>query len=39
MAGREPYIVKGIGGFYYVDTGTEILVCRANGILRKKKLP
>ena len=38
MAGREPYIVKGIGGFYYVDTGAEILECRAKGIFRKKKL-
>ncbi len=34
----EGYIKKGIGGFYYVDTGDEILECKAKGIFRKKRL-
>ncbi len=29
-------IIKGIGGFYYVDTGDSIIECRARGIFRKK---
>ncbi|MBQ9757896.1 MAG: ribosome small subunit-dependent GTPase A [Clostridia bacterium] len=29
-------IVKGIGGFYYVDTGRDIIECRARGLFRKK---
>lgn len=29
-------IVKGIGGFYYVDTGEEIYECRARGNFRKQ---
>lgn len=33
-----PYIVKGIGGFYYVKMGGEILECRARGLFRKKGL-
>ena len=28
-------IIRGIGGFYYVDTGKEIITCRARGKLRK----
>jgi len=28
-------ILKGIGGFYYVDTGDEIVECRARGKFRK----
>lgn len=28
-------IIKGIGGFYYVDTEGEIITCRARGKLRK----
>ena len=28
-------IVKALSGFYYVDTGTEVLECRARGIFRK----
>lgn len=28
-------IIKGIGGFYYVDTGSGIVTCRARGKLRK----
>lgn len=33
---REGLIVKGIGGFYYVDCGDEIVECRARGVFRKK---
>ena len=29
-------IIKGIGGFYYVDTGTSVYECRAVGIFRKE---
>ncbi|MEG0339377.1 MAG: ribosome small subunit-dependent GTPase A [Oscillospiraceae bacterium] len=32
------YIIKGIGGFYYVKTQTEILECKLAGILRKKHI-
>ena len=35
MNNLEGVIVKGIGGFYYVDTGEEIIECRAKGIFRK----
>ena len=31
-------IIKGIGGFYYVDTGTEIVECKARGHFRNKKM-
>lgn len=31
-------IIKGIGGFYYVDTDAGIIECRAKGIFRKKGL-
>lgn len=31
-------IVKGIGGFYYVDTGKEIYECRARGKFRKEDI-
>lgn len=34
----QPYIIKGIGGFYYVRIGHEILECKAKGIFRKKKI-
>ena len=34
----QPYIIKGIGGFYYVETENGILECRAKGIFRKKKI-
>jgi ribosome biogenesis GTPase len=30
-------IIKGIGGFYYVDTDDGIFECKARGIFRKKK--
>ncbi len=29
-------IIRGIGGFYYLDTGAEVLACRARGIFRKR---
>ncbi len=31
-------IIKGIGGFYYVDTETGLYECRARGIFRKEKI-
>lgn len=31
-------IIKGIGGFYYVDTADGIFECRARGIFRKEKI-
>ena len=31
-------IIKGIGGFYYIDTENGIYECRARGIFRKEKL-
>lgn len=31
-------IVKAISGFYYVDTGKDIIECKARGIFRKKNL-
>ena len=31
-------IVKGIGGFYYVDTGNALYECRARGVFRKRKI-
>ena len=33
------YIVKGIGGFYYVKTAEEIVECKPRGIFRKQKSP
>lgn len=35
MSTEEGIIVKGIGGFYYVDTGEKIIECRARGKFRK----
>ncbi len=35
---QDNYIVKGIGGFYYVKTGAEIVECKAKGIFRKKRI-
>ena len=32
---REGRIQKALSGFYYVDTGTEVLTCRARGKFRK----
>lgn len=31
-------IVKGIGGFYYVDAAGEIYECKARGVFRKEKI-
>lgn len=31
-----PYIIKGIGGFYYVRTESGVKECRARGIFRKR---
>ncbi len=31
-------IIKGIGGFYYIDTENGVYECRARGIFRKEKL-
>lgn len=31
-------IIKGIGGFYYVDTDNGLYECRARGIFRKEKI-
>ena len=33
----EGMILKGIGGFYYVDTGEIVVECRARGRFRKNK--
>ena len=33
----DGYIVKGIGGFYYVKTTEGVVECRARGIFRKQK--
>ena len=32
------YIVKGIGGFYYVRTEVGIIECKPRGIFRKQKI-
>lgn len=31
----EGIIIKGIGGFYYVESGNEVFECKARGIFRK----
>jgi len=31
-------IIKGIGGFYYVDTGHNIVECRARGLFREQNI-
>ena len=33
---EQPYIVKGIGGFYYVKTAAGVVECRARGVFRKR---
>ncbi len=38
MKGSTPYIVKGIGGFYYVQTEQGLVECKAKGIFRKNKI-
>ena len=32
----EGVILKGIGGFYYIDTEAGVYECRARGIFRKE---
>ncbi len=32
------YIQKGIGGFYYVDTGETVVECKPKGIFRKRRI-
>lgn len=32
----EGVILKGIGGFYYIDTERGVYECRARGIFRKE---
>jgi ribosome biogenesis GTPase len=34
----EGRIIKGIGGFYYVDTAEGVFECRARGVFRKEKI-
>ena len=34
----EGRIIKGIGGFYYVDTDNGLYECRARGNFRKNKI-
>ena len=31
-------IIKGVGGFYYVNVEDEIIECRARGIFREQKI-
>ena len=31
-------IVKGIGGFYYVETADGLYECKARGVFRKKRI-
>lgn len=38
MAETEGIILKGIGGFYYIDTDKGIIECRARGIFRKDEI-
>lgn len=35
---NKPIIVKGIGGFYYVETTDGLYECKARGVFRKKKI-
>ncbi len=35
---QEGIILKSLGGFYYVDTGIEIIECRARGLFRKLEI-
>ncbi|HBN39210.1 MAG TPA: ribosome small subunit-dependent GTPase A, partial [Ruminococcaceae bacterium] len=34
----EGRLMKGIGGFYYVETAESVYECKARGIFRKKKI-
>ncbi len=33
---RNGRIIKGIGGFYYVETEEQLYSCKARGVFRKK---
>ena len=35
---KEGYILKGIGGFYYVESNDEVYECKARGIFRKENI-
>jgi ribosome biogenesis GTPase len=35
---QKGIILKCLGGFYYVDTGSEIIECRARGLFRKQDI-
>ena len=35
---KNGIIIKGIGGFYYVEVADTIYECKAKGIFRKKKI-
>lgn len=35
---ETPYILKGIGGFYYVKTPGGVLECKARGLFRKQRI-
>lgn len=35
---QKGIILKSLGGFYYVDTGSEIIECRARGLFRKQSI-
>lgn len=38
MIGEIPYVIKGIAGFYYVQTQQGVIECRAKGVFRKEKI-
>lgn len=38
MTEYQGRIIKGIGGFYYVDTADGLFECRARGVFRKEKV-
>ena len=38
MTNHKGRIIKGIGGFYYVDTADGVFECRARGVFRKEKI-
>ena len=34
----DSYIIKGVGGFYYVKTADGVVECKPRGIFRKRKI-
>ncbi len=34
----DNYIIKGVGGFYYVKSGDAVIECRARGVFRKRRI-